>query len=489
MPVFHLNAAAPRKPFPHYWETCVGSCHGPTALREDYRAQLRQAHRELGFRYVRFHGILDDSMSVCLRDRRQGTLHYNFTLIDSIFDFLLSIGMKPFIELSFMPSALASTGKELFTYRGNISKPASYEEWDRLIEMLTAHLVERYGLDEVRKWFFEVWNEPNLAFFYEGTQDDYFELYDHTAAAIKSVDAGIRVGGPATAINAWLPEMIRHCEENRIPLDFLSTHHYPTDDPLWNSGMSIEAFFAAMKPDESGKSKKEMAHRRDVLTIMLKKAREEAGDYPLYYTEWNSSSSDTDLRHDVPYSASFVAKTLIDNAGMTDVYSFWTFSDIFEENGQRPGEFHGGFGLLTLHDIPKPVYRLFQLMHSLGEECLETEGEQGTVGLVATEDRGIIQAVAYNYDILENPPKEEKVTLCTEGMKVRRADILRIDETHANAYPLWVEMGSPDYPTDTQIHELIARSALIAETLEADDAGNYTFTLPPQSTAMVRLYC
>ena len=128
-------------------------------------------------------------------------------------------------------------------------------------------------------------------------------------------------------------------------------------------------------------------------------------------------------------------------------------------------------------------------MHSLGEECLETEGEQGTVGLVATEDRGIIQAVAYNYDILENPPKEEKVTLCTEGMKVRRADILRIDETHANAYPLWVEMGSPDYPTDTQIHELIARSALIAETLEADDAGNYTFTLPPQSTAMVRLYC
>ena len=150
MPEFRIDAAGPRLPFPHYWETCVGSCHGPTALREDYRRQLRQCRNELGFRYVRFHGILDDSMSVCLKDRG-GVLRYNFTLIDSIFDFLLSIGMKPFIELSFMPSALASTGKELFTYRGNISIPKSYEEWDAPIGKLACHLVERYGLDEVRK--------------------------------------------------------------------------------------------------------------------------------------------------------------------------------------------------------------------------------------------------------------------------------------------------------------------------------------------------
>ena len=487
MAVFNVNLRAPRAPFEHYWEKCVGSCHGPTALREDYRVQLRKCRNELGFQYVRFHGILDDSMSVCLRDYRSGALLYNFTLIDSIFDFLLSIGMKPFIELSFMPSALASTGKELFTYRGNISIPRSYAEWDALIEKLTAHLVDRYGLDEVRRWFFEVWNEPNLAYFYEGTQADYFELYDHTARAIKGVDAGLRVGGPATAINAWIPDMIRHCEDAGVPLDFISTHHYPTDDPLWNTDMSLEDYFAKLQSGEPELAKTANTHRRGVLTMMLKKARQEAGAYPLYYTEWNTSANDMDLRHDVPYSAAFVAKALIDNAGLVDVYSFWTFSDIFEENGQRPGEFHGGFGMLTLHGIPKPVYRTFQLMHSLGEERLATQPEQGTVGLVATEERGVVSALAYNHDVLEHPPVAEDVTLKLEGAAISRAEILRIDDTHANAYPLWVEMGSPDYPTDEQLQRLIAQSAVIPEALEVK-AGEVSFRLPPNGVALVRLY-
>ena len=486
MPEFRINAAAPRLPFPHYWEACVGSCHGPTALREDYRRQLRQCRNELGFRYVRFHGILDDSMSVCLKDR-SGVLRYNFTLIDSIFDFLLSIDMKPFVELSFLPSALASTGKEVFTYRGNISVPKSYDEWDDLIEKLAAHLVERYGLDEVRKWFFEVWNEPNLMVFYEGTQEDYFRLYDHTAAALKKVDPLIRVGGPATAINAWIPEMIRHCEENGVPLDFISTHHYPTDDPLWNTGMSIEAFFEKLKEEKPESLLNLTAHRRGVLKIMLENAKKEAGNYPLYYTEWNTSSNDMDLRHDVPYSAAFVAKTLIDQVGLVDVYSFWTFSDIFEENGQRPGEFHGGFGMMTLHDIPKPVYRTFQLMHGLGTERLEADGEQGTVGLAATEENGTVQVLAYNHDVLENPPKEETVTLVLEGLQARKSEIVRIDEDHANPYPAWVKMGSPDYPTADQVHTLIGVSALHAEPLETD-GSRVTFVLPPNGVALVKLY-
>ena len=464
----------------------MGSCHGPTALREDYRRQLRQCRNELGFRYVRFHGILDDSMSVCLKDR-DGKIRYNFTLIDSIIDFLLSIDMKPFMELSFMPSALASTGRELFTYRGNISIPKSYAEWDDLIGRLVSHLTDRYGLDEVRKWFFEVWNEPNLAFFYEGTQEDYFRLYDHTAAAIKKVDPLLRVGGPATAINAWIPEMIRHCEENGVPLDFISTHHYPTDDPLWNTGMSIENFIEQLKREDPESVSRLTAHRRGVLTVMLKNAKKEAGRYPLYYTEWNTSSNDMDLRHDVPYSAAFVVKTLIDQVNLVDVYSFWTFSDIFEENGQRPGEFHGGFGLMTLHDIPKPVYRAFQLLHGLGTERLETDGEQGTVGIVATEENGTVQVLAYNHDILENPPKEENVTLKLEGLNVRKAEIVRIDENHANAYPAWVEMGSPDYPTDDQIHTLLGISAMHPEPIEVEN-NRITFTLPPHGVALVKLY-
>ena len=339
----------------------------------------------------------------------------------------------------------------------------------------------------MHKWFFEVWNEPNLKVFYEGTQEDYFRLYDHTAAALKKVDPLIRVGGPATAINAWIPEMIRHCEENGVPLDFISTHHYPTDDPLWNTGMSIEAFFEKLKEEKPESMAGLTAHRRGVLKIMMENAKKEAGNYPLYYTEWNTSSNDMDLRHDVPYSSAFVVKTLIDQVGLVDVYSFWTFSDIFEENGQRPGEFHGGFGMLTLHGIPKPVYRAFQLMHGLGKERLETDAEQGTVGLVATEEDGVVQALVYNHDVLENPPKEETVTLALEGLQVRKAEIVRIDEDHANAYPEWVKMGSPDYPSDSQIHTLIGVSALHAEPLETD-GSRVTFVLPPDGVALIKLY-
>ena len=229
--------------FPHYWEQCVGSCHAIMGTRADWRAQLEKCHRELGFQYVRFHGLLNDEMSVCKKDPT-GSLHYSFFNIDSIFDFLLEIGMKPFIELGFMPDALASGTATCFHYKANITPPADYEQWEALIKALTQHLVDRYGCAEVRSWFFEVWNEPNLKFFWAGSREEYFKLYEHSARAIKSVDSQLRVGGPATSVNAWIPDMLEFCRRTGIPLDFVSTHHYPTDDPLWkNSNLSMEEFF------------------------------------------------------------------------------------------------------------------------------------------------------------------------------------------------------------------------------------------------------
>ena len=205
---FEVDAASSGSPFPHFWELCVGSCHAVMGLRSDWREQLEKAHRDLGFRYVRFHGLLDDDMSVCMRDSAvfsgdgKGGLRYCFFNIDSLFDFLLTIGMKPFIELGFMPSVLASGTTTCFHYRANVTPPAHYEEWGGLIKALTQHLVDRYGLEEVRTWFFEVWNEPNLKYFWAGSQQEYFSLYEHAVRAIKSVDGQLRVGGPATSINA-----------------------------------------------------------------------------------------------------------------------------------------------------------------------------------------------------------------------------------------------------------------------------------------------
>ncbi|HMN59077.1 MAG TPA: hypothetical protein PJ988_01860, partial [Anaerolinea sp.] len=229
---FLVDSTQAGTPFNHYWEQCVGSCHAVMGLRADWRAQLEKSHRELGFQYVRFHGLLDDVMSVCVRESdpfhpdAETRLRYNFFNIDSIFDFLLSIGMKPFIELGFMPTALASGDTTCFYYKANVTPPADYSAWEALIRALTQHLVDRYGLEEVRSWFFEVWNEPNLFFFWAGSQADYFRLYEHAARAIKNVDAGLRVGGPATSVNAWIPEMLAFCRSSGVPIDFVSTHHY-----------------------------------------------------------------------------------------------------------------------------------------------------------------------------------------------------------------------------------------------------------------------
>src|SRR6185312_1023029 len=224
---FSCDFAAKGVALPHFWEHTVGSGHATLALRADWQAQLRRAHDQLGFRHVRFHGILCDQMGTLIDQDDQPL--YSFFNTDRIFDFLLSIGMRPFVELSFMPRMLSSSGQIIFRYEANVSKPNDYGQWSVLIRKLVAHWVERYGLDEVRQWFFEVWNEPNLTAFGSGRQDDYFKLYRYTAEAVKSVDRELKVGGPATAANAWIEDFLAFCASNDLPADFVSTHHYPTD--------------------------------------------------------------------------------------------------------------------------------------------------------------------------------------------------------------------------------------------------------------------
>lgn len=460
-----INCQETGSDFPHYWELCVGSCHAYTALREDYRKQLKRAHDELGFKYVRFHGIFNDDMCVCVQKKtHKGEplgIVYNFANVDNIFDFLISIGMKPFVEIGFMPECLASGEKTCFHYKGNITPPKDYAEWNRFIEAFTKHIIERYGIDEVRSWFFEVWNEPNLFFFFAGTQEDYFKLYENTAWTIKSVDQNLRVGGPATSINAWIPEMINFCEQNRVPLDFISTHHYPSDDPLWkNSDMGMEEFFKKM-----GHLKR--TYDRGILKEMTLKARAEAGKYPLIYTEWNTSAALEEDQHDESYAAALVAKSLSDNDGLVDGYAFWTFTDIFEEKSQIPGVFHGGFGLQTYCGVAKPTYRTFELFHHLGYERLpvvSNAAEDNTVEVLATKVEDGLRIIAFNHNVLDGKIKDENITITFENIgEVKEIRISLIDDDHANPKKEWYELGRPEYINAQQLEKLHTASELIEE--------------------------
>jgi len=472
VPDFSCRLSETTTPLTHFWEHTVGSDHAPVALRADWQAQLRRCHEDLGFRYVRFHGLLSDDMGTLID--HDGKPLYSFFNADQVVDFLLSVGMRPFVELSFMPEALASGYKTVFHYKGNITPPKDYKQWATLMNRLARHWVERYGVEEVREWFFEVWNEPNLPAFWKGTQADYFKLYRHTVEAIKCVDPALKVGGPATAKNEWIEEFLEFCEKKKLPVDFVSTHHYPTD-ALGNEGDDTETQLATS--------------RRAVLREQAQDTFRRARGKPVFYTEWNASSNPRDARHDEPYAAAFVAKTILEANGLVEGYSFWTFTDIFEENYFPSVPFHGGFGLLTLHGVPKPAYRAFELLHRLGTEQLLVDGIHETVSVWAVRQETSVTVLATNHALPRHSIKGETVNVrISEAREPRHVHVERIDEAHANPQRAWREMGAPEYLSALQLEHLHAVSRMAREPLPWKyDNGvvHVEIEVPPHAVAAI----
>ena len=471
---FHCDLSAPASALPHVWEHTVGSDHATMALRADWQVQLARAHDELGFRHVRFHGILDDDVGTVLCEREK--LVYGFFNSDEIFDFLLRIGMKPFVELSFMPSALSSGSTTVFKYRGNVTPPKDYDQWATLIGKLVGHWVERYGVGEVRQWFFEVWNEPNLKAFWTADQADYFKLYRYTARAIKAVDRELNVGGPASAENAWVSEFLDFCAASHVPADFVSTHHYPTD--------------AFGQPGDDTEAQLSKSHR-SVLRDQARETRGRARGKPVYYTEWCTSSNPFDPLHDEPYAAAFATKTNMEAAGFVEGYSWWTFSDLFEENYLSSVPFHGSFGLLNIHGIAKPVYRAYQLLHGLGFEQLPVAGSHTTVDVWVVRGDGKVTVLAANSALPRHPIAIEEVRVSlSQAAAPTTVTIARIDDEHANAKRTWLAMGAPEYLSDQRVQALHAASELVYRPQPYDMAGGVielAFTLPEQGVAAITL--
>lgn len=465
---FVVDANKPTIQWKHYWKECVGSGHALLALREDYRAHLEMARRDLGVKFVRFHGIYDDDLSTLLSVDASGKQTYSFFNLDSIYDFLLSIGMKPYVELSFMPEALASNSTYVFHYKGNTSPPKDYEKWTDLVTAHIRHTIERYGIDEVRSWYFEVWNEPNLDF-WTGTQADYFKLYSYTARAIKQIDSRLRVGGPATAQSQWIPAFKSFVLANNLPLDFISTHEYPTDvEPL----------------------------QRDIMKKVFTKAREEASPFPVIYSEYNSGLFYPG-KHDDPYASAFVMYNVQEVQDIVEFMSYWTFSDIFEEGGFDSLPFHQGFGLMTIHQVPKPAYRAFEILHRTGRERMVVSGPNhptvGTFAILNQEKKEVV-IIAYNHNIPNNPIKTETVTITVSGLPLSAngyGTLERIDDTHCNAAAAWKAVGSPAYLDRELVHLLRRESELqqekISYTRNSTAITFDSFYLPAQGVAAITL--
>ncbi|HVI09654.1 MAG TPA: glycosyl hydrolase family 39 [Candidatus Binatia bacterium] len=467
-----IDASAPAHPFPHFWEQMFGSGRAILSLRDDYRRDLREVKRITDFRYVRFHAIFHDEVGVYDEDA-QGNPVYNFSYVDQIYDGLLANGVRPFVELSFMPKKLAaSQALHPFWYHQNISPPKDYAKWDALITNFTRHLVDRYGIDEVAQWYFEVWNEPNLDFWAgDPKQSTYWELYDHTARAVKNVNVRLRIGGPATAQAAWADAFIKHCVDNKIPVDFVSSHVYGNDDAQKVFGTS------------------ETIPRDKFVCRAVRKVHDEIKssprpDLPLIWSEFNASYMNEPDVTDRSYMGPWMADTIRQCDGLVDMMSYWTFSDVFEEQGVVKQPFYGGFGLMAEDDIPKPAFDAFEVLHELGNERIAVDSEHA---LVTRRENGTLVIAVWNYAPPETPGAEKTMTLRFKGTKAHAVSINRVDRQHGDVHALYDQMGQPPYPTQAQIEQLQEAAQLPAPEQAELRNGALTLTLPSYGLAVIEL--
>ncbi len=474
-----VDASDSRGPLARPWRPMVGSEHLALLLRgagpggRDVGSELAEALRivrlELGVAAVRAHAILHDSLGVCRVDGDR--VIHDFTAIDLVVDRVLGTGLRPIVELSFMPAALASDpGATVFSYAGIVSPPRDDERWAALVRDLVAHLADRYGRDEVRRWAFEVWNEPNLHAFWTAAQSDYLRLYEVSARAVKSVDGGFAVGGPATAAAAWVDDLLGFCQARDVPIDFISTHTYGVP-PL------------------------------DLRPITSRFGRP---DLPLWWTEWGVSPTHAAPINDSVWGAPLVARGMRSAAGRVEALAYWVASDHFVELGEAPALFHGGFGLLTIGNLRKPRFWAIAMLERLGDDelaCeLDGDGAGSLVEAWASRDPdGRVAIAAWNGTL--DPSKGtgvralgRSITLEVAGLRAGMYELrhYRVDARHSNIAATWVRLGRPDWPDDAGWARLRAadRLELLGRPRRVGPAGGrleLQFELPMPAVSLVEL--
>jgi len=463
------------------WKKTITVGRAYDLIREDVLDHLRYLKKEIGYQYIRFHALFHDDMGVVKR-RKDGSLSFQWHHVDKIYDALLDMGLKPFVELNPMPKALASGETTMFYYKMNVTPPRLYEEWGMLVEKFTEHCIDRYGLDEVQQWYFEVWNEPNLKIFWdsENQLEDYFRLYDAAVFAIKGIDENLRVGGPATAYAGWVKEMIEHCASNNVPIDFVSTHVYQLDE-------TIDFGSVAESPNEEGQFMIDVF--KDVEQIVR---NSQLPDLEIHWTEWNAQTAAqkkdvtfTENRAmDNLYGGSLVAYNCIELDNSCDSMAYWAASDIFEEHPISNAPFSCSYGLVTQVGIPKATANAFRFMSKLRGNKLELNCDEVLphgCGVVATKELKTVNGFVYNHLFVT---KSEREAFSTDiNVQVEEGKYLltiaKVKVGNGSAKEMWVSMGRPQNLTPIQEEAIrkMAEPEYSFEVIDADEYASFSLSL------------
>lgn len=491
-----IDTNAKSTAFPHFWEQTFGSGRAILSLRESYRDDLRTVKQATNFQSIRFHGILMDEVGLYDPDRHTQNpglaaeaVHdastYNFTYIDQIYDGLLANGVKPFVELSFMPKKMAADPNLLqpFWYKPVVSPPKDYKLWDDMMRALASHLVLRYGIDEVSTWKFEVWNEPNLDFWGGNPrQSTYFDLYDHTARALKGVSPRLLVGGPSTAQAAWVEPFLAHTKAQNVPVDFVTTHVYANDlaRDVFNTEENIPRDTMVFRAVEK-------VHKQILASAYP--------HIPLIFSEYNASYSNEPNVTDSTYIGPWLANTIRLCDGLTESMDYWAFSDVFEEQGVNATPFYGGFGLIATDNIPKPSLNVFRALHKLGDRRLPVDS---TSALATVAADGSVVVALWNYapPVGTGPtytapsgtqPPAHVFDLRFEHLPaMARLQVYRVDEEHGNVLRAYDQMGRPGGSlSPEQVAKLKAAGAMSPAVPAQLHDGRLQITVPARGLAVL----
>ena len=467
--ITHHIKACDTVPFANNATYCIGTGRMNLALRHEYHKQLKKVQKEIGFKYIRGHGLFHDDMAIYHTYMEDGIEkeEYNFTYVDLVFDDYLSLGIKPFVELGFMPEQMASGDQTIFWWKGNVTPPKDYDRWARLVSATIKHWIERYGLEEVKTWPFEVWNEPNLGGFWKGADmPEYFKLYEVTARVVKSVNPDLRIGGPAICgvdDERWMRSFLEYCKENDVPLDFITRHAYGTELPEWEG----HYVYQKLRPPE-GFMEEPLGSRVIIDSFPEYKGME------MHITEFNTSYSPLNPIHDTNQNAAYVARLLSELGDSCASYSYWTFGDVFEEAGVAFTPFSGCFGLLTNGMIPKPTYFTYVFYKDLYETAVARTKDF----VITNAGNGNLRGIIWN---LVDDKEELVLDLSAEIENGTYFLVLKtVDEESCNPLKTWLEMGAPSNPSLAQLDLLreTARPFITTRQIEVSDGKiSLDFTL------------
>lgn len=460
---------------------CIGTGRINLALRKEYFNQLKKVQEDIGFSHIRGHGLFCDDMAIYHTYMEDGIekTEYNFTYIDMVFDDYQELGLKPFVELGFMPEDLASGSQTVFYWKGNVTPPSDYKKWADLIKATVNHWIDRYGREEVITWPFEVWNEPNLPGFWENADmEEYFKLYEVSGKAVKDCDSRICVGGPAICgveDERWLYSFLEYCSNNKVPLDFVTRHAYATE-----------------LPEKDGHYDYQKLRRPEVFLEELMGSRRIIDSFPQYagmqmhITEFNTSYTPLNPIHDTNLNAAYIARLLSELGDVCTSYSYWTFGDVFEEAGVAFTPFSGCFGLLTNGMIPKPTYWTFSFFRHLGSEAVARSEKF----IITKDGEGNLCGVAWN-PVEET---EEKMLTLDLSLGLENGEFMLVtklvDEQTCNPLKAWINMGSPANLRKEQTELLLeyARPQVEIKRLTVTDGeANFKITLSSNAVCYFEL--